>query len=183
VDKEYGSSDRAELLGILHILLYIKDSAIREKVKQEKMKMELFTDSKSSIDRILNKVHRHSTKNAMDDNIDVILEVQELFWNLPIKVQLTHVHSHQDDNVQFHELSMPAQSNTLMNDLADQQYKNPIIEHDMLMPPLEAQKISFRIEKRRLKNNTQLELIRLRRDFPDEVAALKFWGIKKKTKN
>ena len=28
VDKEYCSSDRAELLGILHILLYIKDLAI-----------------------------------------------------------------------------------------------------------------------------------------------------------
>jgi len=92
--------------------------------------------------------------------------VQELFWNLPIKVQLTHVHSHQDDNVPFNELSMSAQLNTLMDDLADQQYKNPIIEHDMLMPHLEAQKISFQIRERRLTNNTQLELIRIRRDFP-----------------
>ena len=92
--------------------------------------------------------------------------MQELFWNLPIKVQLTHVHSHQDDNVPFNELSMSAQLNTLMDDLADQQYKNPIIEHDMLMPHLEAQKISFQIRERRLTNNTQLELIRIRRDFP-----------------
>jgi len=181
VDKEYCSSDRAELLGILHILLYIKDLAIREKVKRKKMKMEVFTDSKSSIDRILNKIH-HSTKNAMDDNIDVILEVQELFWNLPIKVQLTHVHSHQDDNVPFNELSMPAQLNTLMDDLADQQYKNPITEHDILMPHLDAQKISFRTKERRLTKNTQLELIRIRRDFPGEAAALKSWGIQNKHK-
>ena len=31
-------------------------------------------------------------------------------------------------------------------------------------------------------NNTQLELIRIRRDFPGEVAALKSWGIKNKHK-
>jgi len=118
----------------------------------------------------------------MDDNIDVILEVQELYKNLPIKVQLTHVHSHQDDNVPFNELSMPAQLNTLMDDLADQQYKNPITEHDILMPHLDAQKISFRTKERRLTNNTQLELIRIRRDFPGEAAALKSWGIKDKHK-
>jgi len=35
------------------------------------MKMEVFTDSKLLIDRILKKVH-HSTKNVIDDVINVI---------------------------------------------------------------------------------------------------------------
>jgi len=36
VEREYCSSDRAELLGILHILMYNKYLAIQEKVKRKK---------------------------------------------------------------------------------------------------------------------------------------------------
>jgi len=51
------------------------------------------------------------------------------------------------------------------------------------MPHLNAQKISFRIEKRRLTNNTHFELIRIPRDFPGESAPTKSWGIKMKHKS
>ena len=90
----------------------------------------------------------------MDGNMDVILALQELFWNILVKVQLTHVHSHQDEIVSYNELSMSAELNTLMDDeLADQQYKRcTVTEHEAMMLHLDAQEIL---------NNTQVKCIRI----------------------
>jgi len=45
--------------------------------------------------------------------MDVILALQELFWNILVKVQLTHVHSHQDEIVSYNELSILSKWNIL----------------------------------------------------------------------
>jgi len=55
--------------------MYVNKLVVSERLQRKKLKMEVFTDSKLLIDRIRNKIY-HSTKNVMDDNMDVILELK-----------------------------------------------------------------------------------------------------------
>jgi len=93
---------------------------------------------------------------------------------------MTHVEAHQDEEVAYEDLPLPAQLNTDMDTLASHQYRHQIREHDELMPHLPAQKVSLIVHGNRLSHDIAGEFIRVRRDYPGEIAALRSWNISAK---
>jgi len=101
--------------------------------------------------------------------------------NLKAKIKFYHVDSHQDENLAVEDLSLPAQLNTMIADsLANKEYDYSPPPWSKVMPRLEASVITFRNNNHRLTSSIDNELIRLRRDFSDEKAALKSWNIKRR---
>jgi len=58
----------------------------------------------------------------MLSNVDVILEIQQILVNLPVKIQILHVKAHQDDNFSYEDLDIPAKLNYSMDKYAENQY-------------------------------------------------------------
>jgi len=113
----------------------------------------------------------------MKSNLDVILEIQEERKKLKSSLHLVHVKAHQDDEIRYKDLPLPARLNVDMDKLAEIQYEKPIQEHYVKMPHLPAQAISFSTPWYRLTNNMEQEFIRHRRDTPGEAAALSSWDV------
>jgi len=179
-DRDYNSSDRAELMAILAVVshLWILSTSLR-KTKHRSSPVELFSDSMSSITSCEKDIF-HSTKNVMSSNIDLKLEIRSILRKIKRPVIMTHVEAHQDEDVEYDDLPLPAQLNSDMNALASQQYRHKVNEHDELMPHLPAQKVSLVVHGNRLSHDIANEFIRVRRDYPGETAALRSWNINKK---
>jgi len=179
VDPEYHFSDRAELLAILaatsHIGLLEKMFPLR---LQRRHSIQLHTDSESSLLRIEDEAS-NSTKTVLNSNLDVLFEIKKVRKNLKAKINFFHVDSHQDEDCPFEDLPLPARLNTIADSLASKEYAYPPPSLKRVMPHLEANVITFRNNHHRLTSNITNELIRLRRDFDGEKAALKRWNIKK----
>jgi len=180
VDPEYASSDRSELLGILGVVtkLHEIEDGIKDRINKKKKKpsVTLYTDSSSSISVLKNKF-RPSTKNVMKSNLDVILEIQEERKKLKSSLHLVHVKAHQDNEIRYEDLPLPARLNVDMDKLAEKQYEKPIQEHYVKMTHLPAQAISFSTPWYRLTNDMEQELISHRRDTPGEAEALSSWEV------
>lgn len=142
-------------------------------------KMELFTDSMSSIISCERDTFR-LTKNVMSSNIDLKMENRLILSKIKRPVMMTHVEAHQDKEIEYEDLPLPAQLNTDMDTLASHQYRHKISEHGKLMPHLPAQRVSLVVHGNRLPNDSTNEFIWLRRDYPGEMAALRSWKISKK---
>jgi len=179
-DRDYNSSDRAELMAILAVVshLWILSTSLK-KMKKRSKPVELFSDSLSSIMSCEKDIF-HSTKNVMSSNIDLKLEIRSILRKIKRPVIMTHVEAHQDEEVEYDDLPLPAQLNSDMDDLASHQYRHQIREHDELMPHLPAQKVSLVVHGNRLSHDIANEFIRVQRDYPGETAALRSWNIHKK---
>ena len=105
-------STRAELFGLLACLTCVEYAAKKYNVTEGFV--ELFTDSKGSISKSINKKPT-STKDVLKLDNDVACEVNERVKNVPFQVKILHVKGHQDDDRDFEELPLPAQLNCMMD--------------------------------------------------------------------
>ena len=109
--------------------------------------------------------------------MDIILEIHSILAQHQIQYRFHHISSHQDRDLPFSALSIPAQINVHADRIADLQYREPISTHSVMMPHLPAQRVSVASSLHRLTNNTLEEVIRLHRDSKTEAALPEQWKI------
>ena len=86
-------------------------------IGQRGERIPLYTDSETSI--TTSKNGRLNTLHyVISNDIDVALQLKQTISTCNQSILLTHVHGHQDNNLQFHELTIPSQLNVLMDSLS-----------------------------------------------------------------
>jgi len=177
-DYDYHFSGRAELLAILaatsHIKMIFDTLQLPNKLKS--YSFPLYTDSASSITRIEDKAS-NSTKTVLKSNLDVLFEIQAVCKRMKPKIKFHHADSHQDDEIPFIDLPLPLQLNSLADTLTEKEYRCAPPSLTAEMPHLQASIITFKNNDFKLTSNIPDELIKLRRDYDGERAALKSWGV------
>ena len=87
----------------------------------DELKVTLHTDSESLISRchyLHNRLVPKPSYFTLPDQ-DLLLALEEVTRSLP-RIHMQHVKSHQDKNIPFDELSLPAQLNFRADELATQ---------------------------------------------------------------
>ena len=126
--------------------------------------MTLYTASQSSID-LIDKTW-YNVSSSLASNLDLTLDIKTLLSLSNVSITLEHIDSHQDDDISFEYMTIPAQLNCIADDLTEKQYSWPLSEHSSLLPHLPSQLISFLSPSSRLQLNTKEEIIRHYRYVP-----------------
>ena len=173
-DADYLASDRAELTALLSAFTFLH-SIIDTHNLQLSKPITIYTDSKISIALITKSSTRIS--ETFLNNIDLILELQQLYRSPKVTITLHHVESHQDKKTAYEYLPIPAKMNIQADKAAEQQYSHPIQEHNHEMPHLPAQIMSFENPSGRIVSHFKDELIRFHRDSKTEDILAQHWSI------
>ena len=124
------SSFRSELSGVVGILDYIHQISSEHNVV--KGGMEIFCDNERVVDMINTWcIEKVQPNNNNSDMVSTCLKLRE---ELAINVTGTHVRGHQDDNVQYHQLSKVAQCNVDMDRAAKEMATIAIVEQIQAPP-------------------------------------------------
>ena len=154
-------STRGELFGLLgcmrHILYMQKIYKFNVK---KKIRIYIYTDSSSSIS-IIKKKFSISSINCVENDSDIKAEVRHAYKRIKDFVEVCHVHSHQDDKIDYNRLSLESKLNVLMDRFAAKALLSKTkIKHRHVIPHLPRQKVSFRSPHERLTRNVILEINR-----------------------
>ena len=107
------TSMRAEGFAILAQLTILE---ILDRVYDLKMKkIELLSDCESLIRKIARGVE-FSTKYALQDDIDIILQIRKMLREIKCRVSIIYVRSHRDKVMRFEDAPFPNQLNILMDE-------------------------------------------------------------------
>lgn len=116
-DRDQNDAYRAELTGIIGIIEMLQ--IIYQQVASlltTKAYIELFCDGKSVLDKL--SWITMTTCSTRLHHSDLLSYATVLLATLPLKVKFTHVKGHQDTNVSYEALSLPARLNIKMDMLA-----------------------------------------------------------------
>jgi hypothetical protein len=98
---------RGELLGLMAVHLILR--GVAELHPHLNGKITIYSDCKGALDKITNlPAHRLPSKCK---HSDVLKNILLHGCNLPFQTELQHIPAHQDDEIEFHLLSRPAQLN------------------------------------------------------------------------
>lgn len=106
------NSTRAEILGIMTCVSFLQWISLRENISGKTI--TIYIDSESAI-QCSTLIGLSSTKYALHNDIEVILELQSIIKSSGNKISLVHVEGHQDQKIPFDELDPKAKLNVLMD--------------------------------------------------------------------
>ena len=110
--SEVLNSTRAEILGIIACISFLQWVSEREQISNKDI--TIYTDSESAI-QCSTIPNLSSTKYALHNDIDVILELKDQLRRSSHNIKLVHVEGHQDKHTPFEKLSPEAKLNVLMD--------------------------------------------------------------------
>ena len=112
------SSLRPELAALLAVTIFVDEFVQEGQIQNEVQKtMKIFTDSENAITDMKSALYP-STKNVLENNIDLKMELKQVLRVSILKYKLIHVKAHQDEHVDFKDLPMEAQLNSLVDEYA-----------------------------------------------------------------
>jgi len=128
--KADASSLRPEIHAILAATTYV--NAIHQKIcneNSEKMKtISVFTDSANAITDMQQSLYA-TTKNVLENNIDMKLELKQVLRNSLVQFDRIHVRAHQDELKPYEELSIEERMNCEIDKYAGQEYETSAQTH------------------------------------------------------
>jgi len=176
--KEDASSLRPELAAILAAVSYLSWFVEERKIKwRKKKKVILYTDSKNSILDLEQSLFP-TTKNVFENNIDMKLETKKALRNSPLQFELVHVEAHQDENVPFDELPLPAQLNCLVDEYVGGTYaESEYNDKYQIVPFLKSQICSLSLPFRRPTSHIREQLVSFANGHKAEKQLSTFWNM------
>jgi len=176
--KQDASSLRPELAAILAATTFVDDFVKKEKLKQKNQhEITIYTDSANAISDMKSGLYP-STKNALENNIDMKLELKRVLRTSPQKYHLQHVRAHQDRKMEIANLPFDAKLNKMADEYAGGVYEDMICgEHHELVPFYETQVCSLRLPFGRPVSNVCEQLISFANGQLSEAQLAKFWNI------
>ena len=129
--NEIQNSYRSELLGLLGILEELVYLCQSENIQSGSC--TIFCDGVSA----LHMVEFANTENIHPNfsNSDILSACAKLNNKIPLELRYEHIKGHQDDNISFDRLSIPAQLNVLMDSLAKDLLKDSPKDAGDNLPP------------------------------------------------
>jgi len=177
--KDDASSLRPELAALLAVTTFISVMA-EEKGLDFGLKgdIPIYTDSSNAISD-MQKTLMPSTKNALENNIDMKLELKHVLRTSKVKFKLIHVRAHQDEKMPFEELTIDAKLNCLADKYAGGVYTDMRCgKHMDDVPFLDAQICSLRLPLSRPVTNVVPQVITFSFGYEVETQLARFWKIK-----
>jgi hypothetical protein len=108
------TSYRSEILGLLGILEALDNFCTKWDIHNGKC--TIYCDGLSALEKVMTATL--ASVNTRQKCCDLISACVKLKLNIPIDLAFAHVKGHQDDAIAIHNLSVPAQLNVLMDNLA-----------------------------------------------------------------
>jgi len=116
--KSDASSLRPELAALLAVTTFLNHYVIKHQVQMNNGKrLHIYTDSKNAILDLESSLYP-STKNALENNMDLKLEIKNILRKSIIKFCLIHVLAHQNEKQPYDELPLSAQLNCQVDEYA-----------------------------------------------------------------
>jgi len=139
--------------------------------------MKIFTDSENAITDMKSGMYP-STKNVLENNIDLQMELKNVRRTSVIKYKLIHVKAHQDEQIAFHDLPMEAQLNSLVNEYAGGVCGDESCgQHNEEVQFFKALICSSRFPFSRPVSNVYNQLISIVNGYASEEQLSRFWTI------
>jgi len=119
--KSDASSLRPELHALLAATTYAT-ALMEEEDHINTVKIPIYTDSANAIIGMQSSLYP-TTKNVLENNIDMKLELKNVLRESSIQFQLQHVRAHQDQVKPYEELTLPEQLNCEIDKYAGEVYR------------------------------------------------------------
>jgi len=178
--KSDASSLRPELAALLAVTTFLNHYVFKHQVQFEKdKKINIYTDSKNAITDLEGSLYP-STKNALENNIDLKLEIKtRILRKSPIQFCLVHVLAHQNERRPYDELPLPAQLNCQVDEYAGGVYEDAECgEAQEEVEFYRAQICSLSLPFIRPTTNIKEQLIAFANGHASEEQLARYWGIK-----
>jgi len=175
--KSDASSLRPELHALLAVTSYL--SALKEELGDDrKVTIPMYTDSQNAITDMESNLYA-TTRNVLENNIDIKLELKQILRMSPIQFKLNHVKAHQDDVKPYDELTIEEKMNCDIDAYAGQVYAASKESHEDVVPFLQAQKCSLRLPFTRPTSNICEQLVSFANGHKSEDQLATYWNIDK----
>ena len=179
--KQDASSLRPELAALLAVTTFVEDFVQKEKIECERSnEITIYTDSANAISDMKSGMYP-STKNVLENNIDMKLELKQVLRKSKNKYHLQHVKAHQDRHMEVEDLPFDAKLNKLVDEYAGGVYEDITCgEHDDFVPFYNAQICSLKLPFGRPVSNVCAQLVAFTNGHLSEAQLAKFWNIEEK---
>ena len=175
-EPESVHSDRCEILGLLAIVTTLIEivEAAKNPARYRNKTILVWSDSETALSAA-KKTVVHTTRSALQNNIDVIMELQHQLQYQNLNFKFLWVEAHQDQKERH--LSVEAKLNIAMDELAACQYDHNNHEFTRPVPHFPAQQISLSTPYFRITGNFVENLVKYHRDTIVEKHITRKWNI------
>ena len=177
--KSDASSLRPELAALLAVTTFLNHYVIKHQVQMNNtIKLNIYTDSKNAITDLESGLYP-STKNALENNMDLKLEIKKILRKSLLKFCLIHVLAHQNEKRPYEDLPLQAQLNCQVDAYAGGVYEDvkcgEVKEH---VEFYRAQICSLKLPFIRPTTNIMGQLIAFANGHASEAQLARYWGVK-----
>jgi len=179
--KQDSSSLRPELAALLAVTTFMDDFVQQENIEHERMQeITVYTDSANAMSDMKSGMYP-STKNVLENNIDVKLELKRVLRTSKHKYHLQHVKAHQDRHMEVEDLPFEAKLNKLVDEYAGGVYEDMTRGgHYDMVPFYNAPVCSLKLPFGRPVSNVCEQLIAFANGHLSEAQLARFWNIEEK---
>ena len=133
-------------------------------------KIVLYSDCESLLKKLQDRVDNKS-KHALENDVDILLQIRSMLQQIKCTVRLQYVRSHQDKHIRFQDATLPQQLNILMDEAVRKFIDSTIAlqPRNSTYPVLEATKVMIGSTSNPLLSNIDEELASnfFQRDWDD----------------
>jgi len=179
--KSDASSLRPELHALLAATTYV--NAVYQDIcngnKKKSKRISVFTDSANAITDMKSSLYA-TTKNVLENNIDMKLELKQVLRTSLVPFNLIHVRAHQDEVKPYEELSIAEKMNCEIDKYAGQVYETSTQTHLEWVPFFKTQVCSLTLPFSRPTSNVQEQLTSFTNGHKAEKQLSTFWNVDEK---
>ena len=178
-EKEQQNSTRSEMHGILGGVLFLTYISQKYNLTEKYPTITVVGDNLESL-RIAREGPSKSLRNIFSSDMDVAYELRQAVLNSVFQFEFDHVKAHQDDHVDFDELTVDAKINVQCDQFVSKYFNDPIVEcplHQTMIPHYPSQRVSLRNYFSRITSAYRSNIHRYKVGHEAEKQCAKTWKI------
>ena len=178
-EKEQQNSTRSEMHGILGGILFLAYISRKYKLTETYPTITVVGDNLESL-RVARDGPSTSLKNIFSSDMDIAYELRNAVNTSVFQFEFEHVKAHQDDHMDFAELSVDAKINVQCDQFVSKYFNDPISEcllHQNVIPHYPSQRVSIRNYFFRITSAYRSNIHRYKVGHEAEKQCAKTWKI------
>ena len=179
-DNEQQNSTRSEMHGILGLVLCLRYIANKYKLHGPFRTITVYGDNTESL-RIARVGPSSSLKNVFTSDMDICYELFYHVHHHCFSFDFEHVKAHQDDTIDYEDLSFSAKINVQCDKFVTKYYTDPLptcVHHLQKIPHYQQQKVSISNQYTRITSSFQSNIHRYKIGHEAETQCARTWNIK-----
>ena len=181
-DIDQQNSTRSEMHGILGAVLFLNELIDKYSINPKNIQtITVYGDNLASL-RTAREGPSYSLKNVFSSDMDVAFELYHCIKKSGLSFDFIHVKSHQDNNVNYQDLSIDAKINVQCDQYVTKYYREPMsncVPHMTKIPHYPSQKISISNLYTRLTTSYRSNIHKYKIGHEAENQCSKTWRIPK----